>query len=564
MTQLTAKQRDIVTRTVMGEALPNSTAGMQAVANVIKNRADSGRFPSDPAAVALQHHKMAHGTVYQFTAWSPTQGNKNVYLPATSSFYKRAASIVDQVFGGELPDNTRGALYYYNPDVAATPAWWAQNAPYGGVKIGGNLFATRYSSEAAAASASGTVGATEAATAAKELDPQTQQILQKYQFATAPGSPLDAVVNGEAGAFTAPSGNKYVAGQEYRLPDGATYRANTDGSFSKVANTPRTLTPVQLYFESQSAEAQKNLQNEGRVLSQATSAAGSFLGKLWNGITNPSTPPPSLTETNWADQYYADPRSSTGAQYDMTPEQLNQYLGAYVPEALHPVQTNDVAQELASADPTTGDRATQLASANSELDWAAPYLSTKFASPPLNGYDPTSGEAWAAPYWTTPADPASTDYSTLPWAYGWAPLAPADPNQPPPADVPPTKPISAKPTVVNDPITGNSVAMPRTPAQQAQAASPVPLYLGMNGYVYSGSPQAGYTRVGPVNPTLSPAAQYAVGAAPALISQPNGDPFGSKLGVATSGFNLRTGGQGGQNASSAAQQTPGGSLATPV
>lgn len=133
---LTPAQRDTIIRTVLGEAWGQSDAGIAAVAHVIANRAASGQYPSDPAAVATQHNN--RGT-YQFTAWSPTDGNKNVAMGPSSSAYQKVGQIVDGVFSGRIPDPTRGALNYYNPALAS-PTWGPALARINDVTIGNHRF----------------------------------------------------------------------------------------------------------------------------------------------------------------------------------------------------------------------------------------------------------------------------------------------------------------------------------------------------------------------------------------------------------------------------------------
>src|SRR5690348_17072445 len=110
--ELTPYQLRVLTHTVLGEAAPNDAAGQAAVAAVILNRAASGQFPSDPAAVALQHN----GNVHQFSAWNPRgrlQGNDNVRMPTSSPAYQAAEQVVRGVASGAIPDPTGGATYYY-------------------------------------------------------------------------------------------------------------------------------------------------------------------------------------------------------------------------------------------------------------------------------------------------------------------------------------------------------------------------------------------------------------------------------------------------------------------
>lgn len=114
---LTPSQLDTLVRTVLGEAEGEGPVGMQAVASVIKNRADSGAFgSSDPAAIALQP--------YQFSAWNRGQGGNSIPRTANpnSKIYKTALDAVNGVFGGNVPDPTGGALYYHA--VGTTPTDW--------------------------------------------------------------------------------------------------------------------------------------------------------------------------------------------------------------------------------------------------------------------------------------------------------------------------------------------------------------------------------------------------------------------------------------------------------
>lgn len=133
---LTAHQRDVLTRTVLGEAANQGVNGMAAVASVIRNRANSGQFSNDPADVALQH---AGNGYYQFSANADTaHGGNNIGRNAgtNSRAYQRAAAVVDQVFNDEVPDPTGGALYYHTADV--NPGW--DNHMYQTAHIGAHIF----------------------------------------------------------------------------------------------------------------------------------------------------------------------------------------------------------------------------------------------------------------------------------------------------------------------------------------------------------------------------------------------------------------------------------------
>lgn len=517
---LTSYQRDIITRTVLGEARASSPSGMQAVANVIKNRSESGRYPGNPASVALQHSK--NGT-YQFSAWSSTPGvgNNNVYLPASSPAYQRASAIVDKVFSGDLPDITNGATSYYAAGTP-TPYWWKSEAPHGGVDIGGNIFAQKYSSSAAARAAAG-VGTATAAAAARETDAQTAAIFAQYGGYTGNEvtSPIDSYTEGpdnyslsaaqQAAVVGATNTKGYQTGQVYHLASGAAFRANADGSFTKVANQPRAETLIQLAFDpkvQQLQAAANNIVNTVRTVDPGAavrgigSAAGSFFGGIFGRGSGVQTTP---------------------AGYNQVTEAQRNALDALPPSSLvsqvHPATVGDRAQELAS---TTTDAGWNTFDSSGYNRYGFSKEEVAGINGPVPLADPTiTKTSWADDYYpTTFAKPDSE----FPPAYDDANPPPVPYTRPPFAydDTAPT-PIAATPHVVTDPITGARTPMPRTPVEQAQATAPIQLYAGTNGYIYASKPGGGYAQVGKVNPQLTPAAQYSIGAAKALASQPNGD-----------------------------------------
>lgn len=144
---MTPEEVRILAWTLLGEAAGEGDLGMKAVAHVIRNRAESGRFPSNPAMVAIQNN----GRYYQFSAWNrpADQGNSpRARYPVGTREFNNAARIVAQVFG-PTPGNdpTQGATHYYSPGGmknGAAPYWWASEAPKGGKKIGGHIFAIRH------------------------------------------------------------------------------------------------------------------------------------------------------------------------------------------------------------------------------------------------------------------------------------------------------------------------------------------------------------------------------------------------------------------------------------
>lgn len=130
MATLSDYQRDILARTILGEARGEGASGMAAVAQTILNRSRSGRFPDDPAQVALQDN--------QFSVWNNGAGSGKTNYDRNSNEYLNALQIVDAVASGSIPDQTNGALYYHNP--AVSPAWANGVNQYGTTRIGNHIF----------------------------------------------------------------------------------------------------------------------------------------------------------------------------------------------------------------------------------------------------------------------------------------------------------------------------------------------------------------------------------------------------------------------------------------
>lgn len=116
--RMTPSERDLMIRTIYGEAGGEGAEGQEAVANVIRNRVLSGRYGDSYESVIRAPR--------QFSLWNPGDraGETARNLSTDSEAYRRIAEIVDKVSLGEGSDPTRGATNYYNPNVAS-PAWGA-------------------------------------------------------------------------------------------------------------------------------------------------------------------------------------------------------------------------------------------------------------------------------------------------------------------------------------------------------------------------------------------------------------------------------------------------------
>lgn len=136
MATLSPEDRDLVIRTVLSEAGDQPDIGKAAVAHVIANRMQLGRYGGTSAPDVVLARS-------QFEPWSLPRGDKNHPLAhsARSKAYANAGNIVDDVFTGQSDDPTNGATHFYSPkDQAAlgrkAPSW----AKGPGLAIGGHTF----------------------------------------------------------------------------------------------------------------------------------------------------------------------------------------------------------------------------------------------------------------------------------------------------------------------------------------------------------------------------------------------------------------------------------------
>lgn len=138
MTDITPEDRDILIRTVIGEANKEPDDGKAAVAHVVLNRMASGKYGGS----GLQDVVFAKN---QFEPWM-TRANELRAISVDSDAYRNAAGVVDKVLTGQTPDPTQGSTHFLNPDVVRNrnpyatsnglPAWAAGQ----GNRIGNHVF----------------------------------------------------------------------------------------------------------------------------------------------------------------------------------------------------------------------------------------------------------------------------------------------------------------------------------------------------------------------------------------------------------------------------------------
>jgi len=131
------KDRDILARTLWGEARGESLSGQVAVAWTIRNRVFDGKTKSwwgEGFAGVCQKP-------YQFSCWNKNDRNY-AYLsgakPIPFREFAQAQIAADQVMAGKVPDPTGGATHYYATTMLKPPIW--TNGAKCTLKLGRHLF----------------------------------------------------------------------------------------------------------------------------------------------------------------------------------------------------------------------------------------------------------------------------------------------------------------------------------------------------------------------------------------------------------------------------------------
>lgn len=134
-----ARDRDLVVRTVYGEAVHEPRLGQMAVAWVMRNRLADNRYGWDTLAEVVTHcgylrRDKRRIKICQFEPWLD-RSKELLALAPDSDDYRRIASVVDDVLEGRTEDPTGGAWYFLNvrtvqqrraKEGRAMPKW-AQN-----------------------------------------------------------------------------------------------------------------------------------------------------------------------------------------------------------------------------------------------------------------------------------------------------------------------------------------------------------------------------------------------------------------------------------------------------
>jgi len=128
-------QIDMVARTIYGEARGAGREGMQAVANVIKNRVDAKSWMGKSFLDVVFKD-------YQFSAWNEGDPNRVKMLAVNDSdpAFAQAREIATAAILGDLEDITGGALHYHTTGV--NPPWATSPGATVSARIGTHIFYT--------------------------------------------------------------------------------------------------------------------------------------------------------------------------------------------------------------------------------------------------------------------------------------------------------------------------------------------------------------------------------------------------------------------------------------
>jgi spore germination cell wall hydrolase CwlJ-like protein len=138
--------RDLMIRTIAGEASGEPPLGQAAVAHTIFNRAAAGGY-GDGIAGVVQAPVKPGSSYHQYSVWNaPGMPDSSAIvrnLKPSDPTYARIGDIVDQAHAGEIPDLTNGATHYYAPRSmpgGKAPPWAAALARQNQVRIGNQIF----------------------------------------------------------------------------------------------------------------------------------------------------------------------------------------------------------------------------------------------------------------------------------------------------------------------------------------------------------------------------------------------------------------------------------------
>lgn len=151
-TPLDPRDRDLLIKTIYGEASGEPALGKAGVASAILNRVAAGGYGNGVSGVVLAgvpNPRDAARGYHEFSPWNPPgvpESNPtaqhlspNDPNPLLANAYRNIGDIVDKVYSGLILDPTGGATHYYGY-MPKPPSWAPALAAQNRVKIGNQTF----------------------------------------------------------------------------------------------------------------------------------------------------------------------------------------------------------------------------------------------------------------------------------------------------------------------------------------------------------------------------------------------------------------------------------------
>jgi N-acetylmuramoyl-L-alanine amidase len=123
---VTDKDRDILARTLWGEARGEGVAGQIAVAWSIRNRVEMDLHSDGKPDWWGEGYAGVCQKAYQFSCWNKSDPNYACLSGAKLIALRELAQAriaADQVIDGKVPDPTGGATHYYATTMPKAPNW---------------------------------------------------------------------------------------------------------------------------------------------------------------------------------------------------------------------------------------------------------------------------------------------------------------------------------------------------------------------------------------------------------------------------------------------------------
>ena len=141
--------RDLLIKTVYGEAADQPPLGQAGIAHAILNRVRAGGYGQSIRDVVMEPAAGVNPRLgyHEFSPWNPKgvaegQPRINTLEQDNPRAYAHIGDIVDKAYSGLIPDPTGGATHYYGR-MPSPPRWAAPLAALNKVKIAGTTFVGR-------------------------------------------------------------------------------------------------------------------------------------------------------------------------------------------------------------------------------------------------------------------------------------------------------------------------------------------------------------------------------------------------------------------------------------